>query len=97
MAASGASDDGDRLARKRQPAAPQEEDYSSGAPNYDDADFSVSSGAEEESMRSRSPRSEPQWRQKPPVSGGSVTPPMCPGGSDQKRQPAAPQPEPQPR
>ena len=70
MAASGASDDGDRLARKRQPAAPQEEE--SIAP-------SVSSGAEEESMRSRSPRSEPQA-----------------SGSDQKRQPAAPQPERQP-
>ena len=90
MAASGASDDGDRLARKRQPAAPQEEEsiapsVSSGAPNYDDADFqdsmspSVSSGAEEESMRSRSPRSEPQA-----------------SGSGQKRQPAAPQPERQP-
>ena len=92
MAASGASDDpGDRLARKRQPAAPQEEEsiassVSSGAPNYDDADYeeesiepSVSSGAEEESMRSRSPRSEPQA-----------------SGSGQKRQPAAPQPERQP-
>ena len=92
MAASGASDNpGDRKARKRQPAAPQEEESiassvssAPGAANYDDADFdeeesiepSVSSGAEEESTRSRSPRSEPQA-----------------SGSDQKRQPAAPQPE----